>query len=662
MPPMQWFLQIHPPDEDPIRIPLQSPENILGYGEDCDIRIPDESVSTHHARIFMQDGDVWLEDLDSTNGTVLNGTPLTEPAKIRAGDTVEFGTARAVIQAEAAPPPSPQPEAAPGKPRPEELMALGWEKFCWLIAFVHQTLARYIPLGLHHLLRLQGKLPLQVRLCMGFVILALTSAWMGWRVIPAYWEWTGFPEETLKLLQGEGFFSRAERVTLLAKLVSGACLLTAVLAFVRHRLVYWIFKAALALYLLFWLTLHSFYAAVPSALNRLDVRSFDNAFRNEFWIRSLAPWYLALLPLALLALGVARFRTRNAYDHNPAPRELTGDRIYENLRTGGTDPRMRSSVYWSAFLFFMVFVWPFLMRGCGWEAPYGLIQGSGDPVVEMVRVTRRREQPQRRMIVNNWSPFIFERMELDDVRVLDELDQESMNTYEIAQETSGQLGEGGGRTGGWPDGMEGATVRFIRLQYSGGDWDQNMDRNSDANLLRRLNQITGFPVARDGEGLTVNRLRMFPAARKPPFVFMTGSGNIRFSQSDIQTLRWYTLEEGGMIFATHGGGNFGRNFRREISRIFPGQRLVDIPNDDPIFRAPFLFPGGAPPLWQQDGSRALGIRHEGRWVVFYHPGDMSDAWRDGHSGASPEVAEQAYRMAINVIYYAFNMYHARHNP
>ena len=43
-----------------------------------------------------------------------------------------------------------------------------------------------------------------------------------------------------------------------------------------------------------------------------------------------------------------------------------------------------------------------------------------------------------------------------------------------------------------------------------------------------------------------------------------------------------------------------------------------------------------------------------------HPGDINDAWKDGHSGASEAVAEQAFKLGINVMYYAFNAYYARH--
>jgi hypothetical protein len=97
-----------------------------------------------------------------------------------------------------------------------------------------------------------------------------------------------------------------------------------------------------------------------------------------------------------------------------------------------------------------------------------------------------------------------------------------------------------------------------------------------------------------------------------------------------------------------------------LSKVLPGKPLIDIPNDDPIYRQPYIFPDGAPPFWHHDGTRARGVRLGDRLAVFYHPGDINDAWKDGHSGASSQVAEQAYRIGINVMYYAFNAYYAKH--
>jgi pSer/pThr/pTyr-binding forkhead associated (FHA) protein len=51
----------------------------------------DSFVSTVHARVFRRDGAVYIEDLGSRNGTLLNGEPLVHAAQLRRGDQVQFG-------------------------------------------------------------------------------------------------------------------------------------------------------------------------------------------------------------------------------------------------------------------------------------------------------------------------------------------------------------------------------------------------------------------------------------------------------------------------------------------------------------------------------------------------------------------------------------------
>jgi hypothetical protein len=100
---------------------------------------------------------------------------------------------------------------------------------------------------------------------------------------------------------------------------------------------------------------------------------------------------------------------------------------------------------------------------------------------------------------------------------------------------------------------------------------------------------------------------------------------------------------------------FDRDFRALMSRVFPATRMVDIADDDRLFRIPFSFPQGAPRFWSHGGTRAMGIKINQRWAVFYHPGDMNDAWKSSsYSEVEPAVRENAYNLGINIIYYAFN--------
>lgn len=57
--------------------------------------ILDNSVtSAQHALITQRDGQWWLEDLHSRNGTLLNGIPVSEPTVISVGDAIEIGEVR----------------------------------------------------------------------------------------------------------------------------------------------------------------------------------------------------------------------------------------------------------------------------------------------------------------------------------------------------------------------------------------------------------------------------------------------------------------------------------------------------------------------------------------------------------------------------------------
>jgi pSer/pThr/pTyr-binding forkhead associated (FHA) protein len=66
-------------------------ELTVGRGGGCGIVLDDSFVSQVHARVFRRDGDVWVEDLGSRNGTLVNGQQLAGAQRLRRGDTVQFG-------------------------------------------------------------------------------------------------------------------------------------------------------------------------------------------------------------------------------------------------------------------------------------------------------------------------------------------------------------------------------------------------------------------------------------------------------------------------------------------------------------------------------------------------------------------------------------------
>jgi pSer/pThr/pTyr-binding forkhead associated (FHA) protein len=62
----------------------------IGRGEDCDVILRDRHVSRYHARISWVDGRYSVEDLDSKNGTHVNGRELTAPQVLEDGDEIQI--------------------------------------------------------------------------------------------------------------------------------------------------------------------------------------------------------------------------------------------------------------------------------------------------------------------------------------------------------------------------------------------------------------------------------------------------------------------------------------------------------------------------------------------------------------------------------------------
>lgn len=75
----------------------------VGRQADCDLIIADPLVSRRHADLYVRDGTLYLEDLRSANGTIVNGEPLEGERSVTGGDVIEFGDTKVTVRAEASP-------------------------------------------------------------------------------------------------------------------------------------------------------------------------------------------------------------------------------------------------------------------------------------------------------------------------------------------------------------------------------------------------------------------------------------------------------------------------------------------------------------------------------------------------------------------------------
>ena len=188
-----------------------------------------------------------------------------------------------------------------------------------------------------------------------------------------------------------------------------------------------------------------------------------------------------------------------------------------------------------------------------------------------------------------------------------------------------------------------------RLQYEGGgDWYANP--SSLPNLLAAIHQATSLPVAARERVVRLTG----PELWEVPYLYITGHGNIHFTDDEVRILRRW-LEQGGFL---HVDDNYGLNesFRREIARVFPDQPMVDVPLDHPIYHIVYDMPHGIPKVHEHDGlpARGFGITLNGRLAVYYSwQSDLGDGWEDPevHHDPAP-IREAALHMGVNLFTYA----------
>ncbi len=188
-----------------------------------------------------------------------------------------------------------------------------------------------------------------------------------------------------------------------------------------------------------------------------------------------------------------------------------------------------------------------------------------------------------------------------------------------------------------------------RLHYDGGgDWYANP--SSLPNLLSAVRSRTSLRVETREKVVTLSDDELWTV----PYLYMTGHGNVHWSDRDLATLRRFLLQ-GGFL---HADDNYGMDasIRRELARLFPDEPLVEVPLDHPIYHLVYDFPKGLPKIHAHDNQPAqgFGIFLDGRLAVYYSfQSDLGDGWEDPQvHDDSPAKREAALRMGVNLFTYA----------
>jgi len=190
-------------------------------------------------------------------------------------------------------------------------------------------------------------------------------------------------------------------------------------------------------------------------------------------------------------------------------------------------------------------------------------------------------------------------------------------------------------------------IQLARLQYGGGgDWYNDPD--ALPNLARKLSARTTVLVTEEQKVLTL----MDRELENYPFLYMTGHGQVRFSEAERKRLREY-LRSGGFLYADDDYG-MDESFRAEMAKVFPNSELVELPFEHPIYHIFYDFDNGPPQIHKhtEGPPKGYGIFEAGRLVVFYtYNSNPSDGWTAAHNDPA-DIREQAFRMGVNVVLYA----------
>jgi len=194
------------------------------------------------------------------------------------------------------------------------------------------------------------------------------------------------------------------------------------------------------------------------------------------------------------------------------------------------------------------------------------------------------------------------------------------------------------------------SYRMAKLKYNGGgDW--YADRTALPNLISFCNSNLKTNFYPEESIVEVGSKELF----NYPFVYMTGHGNVVFSDQEVKNLRQY-LTGGGFL---HIDDNYGLDkfIRPQMKKVFPELNFVELPANHAIYNQKFKFPGGLPKIHEHDNKRPQGFAliYKGRVVCYYtFECDLGNGWED--FGTYPEDTQEtrskALKMGANLVQYA----------
>ncbi|MGD8426896.1 MAG: DUF4159 domain-containing protein [Balneolaceae bacterium] len=191
--------------------------------------------------------------------------------------------------------------------------------------------------------------------------------------------------------------------------------------------------------------------------------------------------------------------------------------------------------------------------------------------------------------------------------------------------------------------------KLARIKYrGGGDWYN--DPSALKNIAQYVDQHVQIAIDPQYDDIAIGSRDLF----KYPFAFLTGHGNITVNATEASNIREY-LDNGGFLYVDDDYG-LDQHFRDMIKKVYPDEKLIELPFNHPIYHQLYDFPNGLPKIHEHDGKapQGFGLFRDGRLVLFYtYETNIADGWVNPEVHNDPEsIRQKAFQMGANILIYA----------
>lgn len=193
--------------------------------------------------------------------------------------------------------------------------------------------------------------------------------------------------------------------------------------------------------------------------------------------------------------------------------------------------------------------------------------------------------------------------------------------------------------------------KIAKVKYKGGgDWYAN--KTALPNLINFCNKSIKTSINPSDAVVEIGSPEIF----NYPWLYLTGHGNVVFSDAEASNLRKY-LVAGGFI---HIDDNYGLKpfIVPQMKKVFPELEFIELPFSHAIYHQSYNFDKGLPKIHEHEGKapQGFGLIYEGRLVCFFsYECDLGNGWEDQSVYNDPEEKRQeALKMGANIIQFAFN--------